>query len=85
MEKREEYSQSLEAESSSHGEERSVWESEIEVGSGDFLRLRRIRIPSCNNRYFDFTYVLLIIDMYRSILVFCTRYSVKQMRIYPTL
>lgn len=66
MEKREEYSQSLEAESSSHGEERSVWESEIEVGSGDFLRLRRIRIPSCINRYFDFTYVLLRIDLYRS-------------------
>lgn len=81
MEKREEYSQSLEAESSSHEEVRSVWESEIEVGSGDFLRLRRIRIPSCINRYLDFTYVLLIIDLYRSTLL----YSPRDGSFYATL
>ncbi|MCP6313236.1 hypothetical protein NL444_27585, partial [Klebsiella pneumoniae] len=45
------YSQSLGAESSSHERREVVWKSEIEVGSGDFLRLRRIRIPSCINRY----------------------------------
>ena len=56
-----EYSQSLEAESSSHGRRKVVWESEIEVGSGDlldFLRLRRIRIPSCINRHLILVFLL---------------------------